>query len=331
MKIHYYRYVLLLMSIILYFSPGLRGSAESYEIKILPLNIIENSSGKKSESSASSIQISRLTPEYSDIPKEKLKKSPEEKSEEKQNFQRESGVLLKPGEKEFGFSLSYARNQSLSLYMLNTSRSKSFGIDTSLRMGLTRNMEGFVSAPFVWTKQKIQLLDNTEINNNSAGFGDITAGLKYLLVGERGRLPDIIGSVSLTFPTGSAFDPNDPNMKSGIWQMTSGLTFVKSSDPAVLFASLAYRRGFGSGAQDAFHYGLGLGFAINPQITLSGQFSGAYEMESDEKPFSTEPMYFRAGLSYASRRNEYIEPSITFGLNDDATNTVLNLSYTRRF
>ncbi len=281
-------------------------------------NTIELSSLEVMESS---VLISRITPEYDNVTKKEIPKKSEtsgESSEKNDSFVRKSSVLLGRGQKDINISLSYGKWQD----PLRILRTWSMNTDIGLRIGITDQTEGFIGIPIVWGQREVYGEKTGEF-----GPGDIVAGFKHLIVAEHGNLPDIVGSVNLYFPTGKRSEGYNPlNLGSGVWQMSSSLSFIKSSDPAAIFGTVGYNHSFGSEIGKNINYLLGVGFAVNPKLTLSGQFAGAYEFETKR-----EPMSFRAGLSYNSGLNQYIEPSVTFGLNDDATNTVINLSYSRRF
>jgi hypothetical protein len=125
--------------------------------------------------------------------------------------------------------------------------------------------------------------------------------------------------------------------------MTGGLAFVKSLDPVVVFWGLDYthqfeRDGLGQRVQpgETFGYNLGLGFAVNEDVSLSAQVGGAYQTETRlggivADGTSREPVTLRLGLTNRWSSNTYLEPSVTFGLNDDAADVGLGLSITRRF
>jgi len=117
---------------------------------------------------------------------------------------------------------------------------------------------------------------------------------------------------------------------------------VKSYEPAVLFGNIGYTytfketlNGIEVAPGNSFNYSFGMGFAINNQITMSGQFFGAYQTETEWDGVeilgsSREPMSVRTGLTYRLGKGSYLEPAVTFGLNDDAPNAALTLSYTQK-
>lgn len=254
----------------------------------------------------------------------------------RQIFLRESNVLLKPGEKEVDVALSYTRDEYANL------RSRQWSIPLSLRFGITTKLEGTVELPLSWN-QREALATNSVSKNDATGIGDIGAGLKYIFKQQDKEWPDIIGSFSFNAPTGdgaSPIDLNDISVSSGYWQTSTSLNLVKTYDPAVLFGSIGWAHAFEKTIDeidfapgDSFHYSFGMGFSINGQITMSSQFAGAYQVETKmngaEIPGSSrEPMSLKTGLTYRISKGRYLEPSVTFGLNNDASDAALMLSYT---
>ena len=121
---------------------------------------------------------------------------------------------------------------------------------------------------------------------SAAGFGDISGGLRYRLVHETQKWPEIILATDFLAPTGG--EPNtskfDQTLGNGYWQLSGGLTIIKSFDPAVLFGGLGYAHRFDSTLRgvdvqwgDKFSFNYGMGFALNQKLTASGQFLATYE------------------------------------------------------
>jgi hypothetical protein len=265
-----------------------------------------------------------------------LGKEPDE--DLRQIFLRESAVLLKPGEKEVDVALGYTRDEYDKL------RSRQWSMPLSLRFGITNKLEGAVDLPLSWNQREIFAADSVN-KNAAAGVGDIGAGLKYLFKQQDKEWPDIIGSFSFNAPTGdgaSLIDSNDIAVSSGYWQTSTSLNLVKVYDPAVLFCGIGWAHtfeetidGFDLSYGDSFQYSFGMGFSINNQITMSSQFTGAYQTEivlnDAEIPGSSrEPMSLKTGLTYRISKGRYLEPSVTFGLNNDASDAALMLSYTHK-
>jgi hypothetical protein len=255
-----------------------------------------------------------------------------------QIFLRQSTVLLKPGEKELDISLSYTRDEFANL------RSRQWNLFLSLRLGITERLEGFVDMPLSWAQREVFDSDSVD-KNDATGIGDVGAGFKYIFKQQDKQWPDIIGSFSFSAPTGDEPDPKNPNdisVGSGHWHLSTGLTLVKSYDPAVLFGGIGYGYTFKetlNGVEvapgNSFNYSFGMGFAINNQISLSGQFVGAYQTKTEQDGLkivgsSREPMSLRTGLTYRVGKGRYLQPAVMFGLNDAATDATLMLSYSHK-
>ncbi|NJL59320.1 MAG: transporter [Desulfobacteraceae bacterium] len=211
-----------------------------------------------------------------------------------------------------------------------------------MRFGIANRLEGFVDVPVTWAERE-DIYPQSESKNDNFGLGDMNAGLKYLLYQQDKELPDIICSLSFSAPTGEEQKIDKPDivsLGSGHWQVSAGLTMVKAYDPAVLFGGISYTHLFDRNSAvitpgNTFSYNFGMGFAINNQITISGMFMGAYQTETEINGVrisgtSREPMSIRTGLTYRISKKHYLEPSVTFGLNDDASDAVITLSYTRK-
>ncbi|MCP4696669.1 MAG: hypothetical protein GY862_07455 [Gammaproteobacteria bacterium] len=271
-------------------------------------------------------------PETPDI----LGEEPEE--DLRQIFLRESAVLLKSGEKELGIGLSYARHSS------GSSRSRNIGFSLNLQTNLTGQLEAVIGVPVTWAEREIFSAEGID-NNSDFGIGDVTGGLKYDFDLRGKQWPNLIGSLRFTAPAGNKPDLRKPGKAAvggGHWQVSAGLTLVKSYDPAAVFGSIGYIHTFKEtfdGLEVSpgrnFSYSFGLGFAINRQLSLNGQFRGAYQTETKvngvKLPGSSEPMNLRTGLTYRLAKGRYLQPGVSFALNDDAADTVLDLSYAHKF
>lgn len=248
-------------------------------------------------------------------------------------------LLLQKGEQELDISISYTYNES------NNQRQRNLTFPVEWHVGLTDRLNAFLNVPFTWTEQESSPEHNFSKNNN-VGFGDATVGFHYLFVPEYKRWPDIFGSLRITAPTGDEPDLTNPNQVSignGHWEIGTGLTVIKSYDPAILFGTIGYTHVFANtfnGIQiapgDILSYTFGSGFVLNDQIALYSQFIGNYQMESEREGVkiqgsTRESMQLQTYLGYYLGKGHYIYPSLTFGLNDDAPNVILELSYFHQF
>jgi hypothetical protein len=290
---------------------------------------------------------------------EEQREEEEQIEELRELFLRQSTVLLGPGDFEFDVSLSYRRDQFRGVAptflgpdfrgLPDEQRTREIGLIPTLRYGIVDRLEGFVSVPFVWAENE-RIIAGTKFENEKFDLDDMQFGLKFLMVQEGPEWPDIIASITVSAPTGDEPNPADLSfvpetlpIGTGRWSVSGGLTFVRSFDPAVVFGSIGYSHLFDTtlsnievSGGDLISYGFGAGFAINNQISLSGQFLGAFQMarqlNGSEIPGSDqEPMALRSSLTYRMNNDQFLEPAVTFGLNDDATDVILQLSYVKKF
>jgi hypothetical protein len=258
----------------------------------------------------------------------------------RQIFLRESTVLLQRGEFEFDVGVEYAYDQVPGF------RSRDIFAPVALRYGITPRLEAGLEMPVVgWSQRELTVVGGIE-DDSKVGIGDVAGSLKYLLVREDRIWPDLIASLSFSAPTGrepSPINPNIPALGAGRWQASTGLTAVRSTDPAVLFASIGFTHIFEGtlsgtrvSSQEQLDYSLGLGFAINNDLSLSAQLLGAYRTGREHDGVevvgsSSEPLSLRSGFTYRLGRAEFVEPRVTWGLNDDANDLSLGVTYARRF
>ena len=126
------------------------------------------------------------------------------------------------------------------------------------------------------------------------------------------------------------------------------LTFIHTYDPVVLFYKFGYRHRFPNEFEGGFrvdpgkvaYYALGLGFAVNPRVTLSTSFTGQYigddRVNGVRVPTGVrEPMYLRfAATIVRDKQNRCgrprtVEPFVSIGMTDWASDSWFGVSWTR--
>lgn len=137
------------------------------------------------------------------------------------------------------------------------------------------------------------------------GLGDISVGGYYQFFKETSSWPDIVGSLRIKAPTGehpygiklhnptnntNFAVPKDLPTGNGVWTSSIGLSFLKTTDPAVLFANIGYNYNFKRSFSDisstlgvrtpgeiklgdSFQWGAGLALALNERTSLSLSFA----------------------------------------------------------
>ncbi len=272
------------------------------------------------------------------------------KDDHRQIFLREALVLLSPGQFQLDSSLSYAHDTFSSLDIETWTN--------TVRVGLPYRSEIFLSVPLGGSQQEFNVRTSaggtSQIHDNISGIGDVEAGLNFILRQESAKWPNIIGSVSLVEPFGEStglddtvttalFSPEDIAFAQNRRNVRAGLTFVRSSDPAVLFGGVDYGHFFSDSINGMevegghqFIYSFGAGFAVNDELTFSTLFQGVYQTQTtlDGEAIQSsrrQPWTLQSSLSYAISPNQYIEPTISYGLNDEAVDGAIGLSYVHTF
>lgn len=201
-------------------------------------------------------------------------------------------------------------------------------------------------------------------------LGDISAGFYYQLFKETQTRPDIVWNVRLKAPTGTnpygvklenvqgsggnLKVPSELSSGNGVWAASTGLSFVKTLDPAIVFASANYFYNFprhfndiSSEANttapgdiklgDSFQYGLGTAFALNERMSLSMSFTQRFTAKSQSKldgqdwqtivGSDANSAMMNFGATYALNDRESVVVNVGAGLTPDAPNATLGVKY----
>jgi len=210
-----------------------------------------------------------------------------------------------------------------------------------------------VNVPFGWAGSETSFLGTDQNDDDGGGIGDVSAGIvKQVVVGNQ-FYPDVLATMSFSAPTGdssfeTALATPGTVLGEGFWSASAALTFVQDYDPLVLFYGGGFRYRFQKKFDglykvdpgNQFFYRFGLGFAVNPNLTLSASFNASFiaeaEINGEDVGGSTqEPMHIRLAATINRRQTsrshasvKTIEPFLAFGLNDDAIDTLLGISWT---
>lgn len=254
-------------------------------------------------------------------------------------FLSESEVLLKSKEVELSFGFSYSKNDSAQ--NLRLTKGRTISIPLGLSIGLSDKMEAFTSLPLLYTEREYSTFSDATKSQNS-GIGDLNLGLSYRWLEETPSSPSFTTSLSYTFATGEEQDENDPNdigLTTGFENLAVSLSLTKSVDPAVLFFTLGYEHSFAEDQQgfkvqpgDSINYGLGAGFSINNQVSLSWRVNGSYSEENkvngeEQVGSSVEPVSLTVGGTYQITNKKRLQADVSTGLNDEASDVAISISY----
>ena len=198
---------------------------------------------------------------------------------------------------------------------LATAETETFTTFLLGRVGVFEETEVFASTTYR-NQDSSLVFGSQELSSSSRSeFGAVRLGVRHTLLKEGPGLPDIIGTIRGHIPTGDTS-----------YSVGGGLTFVKSYDPAVLFASTNYLHTFSRDftdvtrlePEDQADFTLGYAFALNDTLTLSASVSGlfTFETEFDNATLSQQELFsMQFGLTSWLAKGLYIEPTVSFGLN----------------
>ncbi|WP_439654791.1 hypothetical protein [Trinickia terrae] len=264
---------------------------------------------------------------------------------------------------------------------LGETKSHQLMADVDTRYGLTDRLSVDVDVPYVYRHSNFivggaggaasQLSDASATSSN---LGDVNFGIYYQFLKETNNLPDVVGSLRVKAPTGTSpfgikleqVDPNNTSLVApsklptgtGFWNITAGVSLLKTYDPVVLFGSLSYTynvaRSFSdiSAVQgqvepakvklgDIIQWGSGVAIAFSDKDSASISYTMAIEPESETQapgqgwqkvPGSeTVASALNFGLNHVVNKHLTIEGSVSIGLTPDAPNFVVGVRFPYTF
>jgi hypothetical protein len=264
---------------------------------------------------------------------------------------------------------------------LDQVKANTFTIDATGRFGLTPRLSLEANVPYVIRSTRFisggaggassKLSEETV---TSKGIGDASVAAYYQFVKESQRWPDIVGSVRVRIPTGdSPFgiklvqpDSNNNNLNipdalptgTGMYSVTAGVSALRTYDPVILFANLAYTYNIGRKFDDIspvlgqtvpatvymgnpIQLSAGMALALNDRAALSFSVamaqSGATHIKdangnkSRVVGSSSNAATFNVGGTYVLPSGWTINGQAVVGLSPDAPNYVLGVRATRAF
>lgn len=203
--------------------------------------------------------------------------------------------------------------------------------------------------------------------------GDINAGVYYQLMKETPRNPDIVWNLRVKAPTGTnpygiplmnvpgsngnLSIPSQLPSGNGVWTVSTGLSFIKTVDPAILFANINY---FHNPAKhfaninpsdtatpgeialgDSIQDGAGLAFALNDRLSLSLSYLQRITRKSQTRAdgdnwtdvvgSDANAVSLNVGTTYAFRDHQSLVFNVGAGLTPDAPNIQLNAKIVSSF
>jgi hypothetical protein len=260
-------------------------------------------------------------------------------------FLRDVDVLLAPGawQLDTGFVYTHFANDFPLPIFNNTGevvdveeaevRQRLLFTPLALRYGLTENIQLFSAMPIGWADTQF-VAPNASETYNVGGLGDLTFGASVHLFDGDDTLPDVIGTVGATAPTGQFNAPvfgtvPGSALGQGFWAYNLQLLAIHRYDPVIVFYGGGYRHLFERSFDgvlvqpgDQANYMLGVGFSINDRVTLSTTFQGFYLTNTavnnqTVRGSNLEPLTMRFAATIV-RNCRIIEPFCVIGMTDSA-------------
>lgn len=270
-------------------------------------------------------------------------------------FLRAQTVLLKPCQWQFDVGLAYTIAESDFPVAIVDGSNNVIGVAESrirqrllvvpfeARYGLTSRIQLFGSAPVGYSNTEIAAagIDNY---TDTGGIGDVSFGLSAQLIPGSSCRPELIGTFSVTAPTGDASLSNtlltpEASLGEGFWGFTGSLLWVRNYDPVVVFYGVganfrldAELDGVDVDPGERFLYQFGVGFAVNQHVTLSTAFLGSYWVEDHWNGIRVpggirEPLRLRFAATIG-KSCRIVEPFAEIGMTDDAVSSRIGITWT---
>ncbi|MCA9166643.1 MAG: hypothetical protein KDB23_03200 [Planctomycetales bacterium] len=285
--------------------------------------------------------------------KEEYKEKPlgEAPEDNRLAFLRQSTPMLRPGQVSCDYGFRYVWRDSIALSLLPDSslttgrvRTRQLSMPLGIRYGWSNETQLFASLPV-----GMGILDRADLARQEVtsvfGTGDLAVGFNHLLRNGKGVCSDLICGMTLNVPIAAdpfQSSPGPAALGSGFWGLSTNLSFIRQTDPAVLYGGLGHTHLFEDnylGAQidpgEVISYQLGAGFSVNTELTFTTTFQGAYQFklraDSVSLPSSAqEPISMRFAMVWANCKHRIIEPFVTMGLTPDAPNVDFGVIITRQ-
>jgi hypothetical protein len=308
-------------------------------------------------------------------------------------YQEQHAVFDRRFTLETGFSYSHFDRKQISLsgflaldaiflgdISVDTVKADILSLDLLGRWGLSNRLQVDVAVPFLYRRTIYQSTANSQFyketvtQNPDAQIGDVSAGLYYQVSPETQSRPDIVWNLRLKAPTGThpygvklrdasggggtLTVPTELPSGNGVWSLSTGLSFVKTIDPAILFANIGYFYNFSRHFSDissqagtvtpgrvklgdSLQYGLGTAFALSERTSLSFSYAQRFTARSrtqvDGGGWTTVPgsdanaATFNIGLTHALSDRASMVVNLGVGLTPDAPDLQLSFKFPYSF
>lgn len=261
---------------------------------------------------------------------------------------RSRGILLRPNQLQIEAFATYSHNSFLSLNLVN-SELDTTSAGLALRYGLFEDTQLSMSGSYIYRENELTSGGKKRTFDNN-GVGDLSFRIQHQPIKEADHGFDLVpflGAIVPTDPGPKEAFTNKPRLGGGQYGITGGFSIIKPEDPAVIFLSYSNTyffpesvAGHGElGSLLTLGYGVGFSLAMNddfaPFISVSGAVDlGGQDIKRNKFP-DTEAEFnvvsLRMGFDYRVVKGLIVEPSVSFGLTEDAADVQfsVNIPYTK--
>lgn len=250
----------------------------------------------------------------------------------------------------------------------------SYTSSVGLRYGIFDDLQIGLSIPYTWNSEvsfrpedveRVPTPREVTKTLRGGGLGDMNVTLSYHFFPETRFLPDLVASLGWKTKTGTSpyevdRDGLDVELPtgSGHYSWRTGVSFVKASEPAIIFGSAGYtfampeedvfnvrsRTSFSEvDPGDTFSWSLGLAFSLNWNLSLRASIDQSISDETEvsqllpvgrrlrEFTFSqpgsdSNATIFSLGATYALGGTTSLDVNVGIGLTRDAPDVILQAS-----
>lgn len=249
--------------------------------------------------------------------------------------------------------------------------------DLTARYGLTDRIQLDFNAPFLYRNSNFF---KGNVGGETAGaaegdvtltqqLGDVNMGIFYQIYPESADWPDIVWNLRVKAPTGTEpygigtetlpnglEVPEELPSGNGVWAASTGLSFVRTLDPAVLFANINFFHNFvgdfdniggntpAPGSVDlgnAYQFGLGMAFALNERLSMNFSYTQRLTDKARTKVkggnwtsiigSDANIATLNIGVTYALTQHLTVVTNVGVGLTTDAPDVQLGIKLPYRF
>lgn len=260
---------------------------------------------------------------------------------------------------------------------LDNVKSDTVQFDVTGRYGVSDRLQFDFNAPFLYRSSTFEsagvggsAVTTGERDVTNADIGDVSAGAYYRLFPETPTTPDVVFNVRVKAPTGKhpygikftkvndVSAPDDLPTGNGLWSLTTGLTFVKTVDPAILFANIGYSHNFSrkfsdiSGSPntktsgeidlgDSYQIGGGFAFALSDRMSTSMSYAHRFSQKARIKTAGSgwdsvtgsdaSAGSLNFGVTYAMSEQLSMVANVGMGVTPDAPDVTVGIKFPYNF